>query len=132
MTEAGDRLRTPPNERFRSDQHRFDLHEAVHALCAEGHLGQHKHRQETLYKSGDATIALFVFNAGAGLPPHVTQGVVTIHALKGHLRITAEGEQHDLRANQLLILAPGVEHDVHAEQESHMLLSVCLERPSQS
>ena len=132
MTESADRLRTPPNERFRSAQHRFDLHEAAHALCEEAHRGLQEHRQETLYKSGDATIALFVFNAGAGLPPHVTQGVVTIHALKGHLRVTAEGEQHDLRANQLLILAPGVEHDVHAEQESDMLLTVCLDRASQS
>ncbi|MCA9903310.1 MAG: cupin domain-containing protein [Hyphomicrobiaceae bacterium] len=132
MTKPDDRLRTPPKERFRPAQHRFDLHEAAEALRTEQRPALHRHRQETLYKGGDATIALFVFEEGAGLPPHTAQGVVTIQTIEGHLRVTAKGETHDLPTNQLLILASGVEHDVHAHRASTMLLTVCLDRSSES
>jgi quercetin dioxygenase-like cupin family protein len=41
--------------------------------------------------------------------------------------VTAEGHVHDLHAGHLLVLAPGVEHDVFARAESHMLLTVHLD-----
>jgi len=52
---------------------------------------------------------------------------VTIHTIKGQLQVMAEGQAHDLPAGHLLVLAPGVEHDVVAREESQMLLTICLD-----
>lgn len=134
MTPSTDRLREHPEKRFQSPQHLCDLDQVAEALRREPLPAARDHRQQTLYKgpdvsSGPTTVALFVFEAGANMPPHVAQGVVTIHTISGHLKVFAEGQEHHLKTNQLLVLAPGVEHDVHAETDSRMLLTVCLATP---
>jgi quercetin dioxygenase-like cupin family protein len=85
-----------------------------------------------LYRHGRTSVALFLFGRLTRLPPHRAGGVVTIHVLKGHLQVKAEGQVHDLLAHTVLALAPGVEHDVVAQQESEMLLTVQLDEPSES
>jgi quercetin dioxygenase-like cupin family protein len=124
-----DRLRQHPTARFDAPQHQFDLDAVAARLKQEPRAGEGGRRQETLYKRGPISVALFVFERLTRLPPHRAQGVVTIHVLHGHLQITADGQTHDLRPGGLLVLAPGVVHDVNALDESHMLLTVNLEAP---
>jgi quercetin dioxygenase-like cupin family protein len=58
---------------------------------------------------------------------HVADGLVTIHALTGHVQVkTPEGER-ELQAGTLLVLSPGVVHDLHATVASQVLLTVTLE-----
>jgi quercetin dioxygenase-like cupin family protein len=125
--EDSNRLRSHPEQRFAAPQHRFDLSAVAARLRQEAQAGEAGHRQETLYKHGSTSVALFLFGHLTRLSPHHTKGVVTIHVLKGHVRVSAEGQVHDLHANQLLALAPGVQHDVVALQESEMLLTVNLD-----
>lgn len=127
-----DRLREPPESRFAGPQHRFDLGATASELKQEVAAGEAGHRQEMLYKRGPTSVSLFVFGHLTRLAPHRAKGVVTIHVLKGHLQVTAEGNSHDLHASNLLVLAPGVEHDVVALQESQMLLTVNLTVASDS
>jgi quercetin dioxygenase-like cupin family protein len=127
-----DRLRPSPTTRFAAPQHAFDLAKVTARLKAELQAGEAGHRQETLYKHGQTSVALFLFGRLTRLPPHRAKGVVTLHVLDGHLQITAEGEVHDLRAGHLLAMAPGVEHDVVAMEESRMLLTVHLAAPAAS
>ena len=122
-----ERLRQHPTDRFAAPQHQYDLNDVTAKLRKEFEAGQAGHRQETLYKHGPTTVALFLFGHLTRLPPHRTQGVVVIHALDGHLQVTAEGQVHDLHAGHLLVLAPGVEHDVVAREQSRMLLTVHLD-----
>jgi quercetin dioxygenase-like cupin family protein len=121
------RLRQHPEPRFAASQHPFNLDEVAARLKQELHAGEAGHRQETLYKRGPTSVSLFLFGHLTRLAPHRAKGVVTIHVLKGHLQVTAEGRAHDLHAGHLLVLAPGVEHDVVAPEESQMLLTVCLD-----
>ena len=125
-----DRLRPHPAERFSSPQHQYNLGVAVAKLREEMRSGEAGHRQQSLYKHGGISISLFLFGRLTRLPPHRVKGVVSIHVLKGHLRIMAEGESHDLLSSDLLVLGPGIEHDVVAHQESEMLLTVQLEHDS--
>jgi quercetin dioxygenase-like cupin family protein len=120
-------LRQHSRDRFAAPQHRYDLDEVATKLKQEFEAGQAGHRQETLYKHGSTTVALFLFGHLTRLPPHRTKGVVTIHLLEGHLQVSAESQVHDLHAGQLLVLAPGVDHDVVAREESRMLLTVHLD-----
>ena len=122
-----ERLRQHPTHRFAAPQHQYDLNSVTAKLRQELDAGQAGHCQETLYKHGPTTVALFLFGHLTRLPPHRTKGVVTIYLLEGHLEVKAEGEVHDLYAGHLLALAPGVEHDVVAREESRMLLTVHLD-----
>ena len=57
---------------------------------------------------------------------HKANGTVCIHVIKGKITLTIQGEKHALETGGLLVLAPGIPHDVLAEQDSVMLLTVCL------
>jgi len=127
MNEQSPRLREHPEQRFQPPQLQFDLETASATLLAEPLEVNRRHRQETLYRHGPLTVALFLFEQGASLPQHVAEGVVTVQVLQGRLKMEAEGILHDLRAGSLLVLAPGVRHDVRATEPSRMLLTVCLD-----
>jgi quercetin dioxygenase-like cupin family protein len=132
--DRSDRLRTHPEERFAAPQHLIDLDRATAELRAEGGPGGRaagqRHRQKTLYRHGQATVALFLFDKGAQLAAHKAAGTVVIQVLDGQLQVDAEGgERHQLTPGQLLVLAPSVVHDVSAEEPSRMLLTVHLETP---
>jgi quercetin dioxygenase-like cupin family protein len=127
MSEHNERLRPHPEKRFLPPQLQIDLEQVASRLQGEPSSENRKHRQETLYHHGPLTVALFLFDQGASLPQHVAEGVVTVHVLQGRLKMAASGQVHDLPAGSLLVLAPGVQHDVQAIEATRMLLTVCLE-----
>jgi len=127
MSESSDRLREHPENRFSAPQHQIDLNQVASQLLAEPLQGKRMHRQETIYKHTSATIALFLFEKGARLPEHVAEGVVTVQVLEGKLKMNAQEQVHELSAGQLLVMAPGVKHDVYAQEPTRMLLTVCLQ-----
>jgi quercetin dioxygenase-like cupin family protein len=127
MDTLEERLRQHPTDRFRAPSHHINLPEVASRLQAEVLSQEPDHRQETLYRYGAVTIALFLFQLGASMSPHAADGVVTVHVLEGRIRMTVESETHQLSAGQLMVMAPGVKHDVHAEEASRMLLTVCLD-----
>jgi len=120
------RLRQHPQERFAALQLRVDLDTVISTLRSEPQAGERGHRQETLYRHSGYTIALFAFDRFTGLPAHKANGIVNIHVLRGCMKITAAEQVHELRAGQMLILAPGMEHSVAAEEEGEILVSVRL------
>lgn len=126
MATSPTRLRPHPEKRFAPDEHVFDLKVAAAELKAEP-SGQHGHKQIALFKHGPATLALFMFDAGARLDDHVIDGPVIIQTLTGHLSIQTEQRTYALPAGTLLRLAPGVKHDVQASEASQMLLTICVE-----
>lgn len=137
MTDAPDRQRDHPKNRFSAAQHHYDLGAVARTLTSDATLSGHGHRQETLYKGSDlnkgpTTVALFTFDKGAHFPRHVAQGVVTMHVVLGHMRVLSNGQAFQLKANHVLVLRPGVEHELFAEMDSQMLLTVCLEPTAQS
>lgn len=121
------RLRPHLDERFAAEQIAIDLPAVIARLRAEPRAGERGHRQETLYRHGGWTIALFLFDRFTHIPEHKARGAILIHVLRGCLKITAAaGQVHELRAGQMLTLAPGIPHAVAAEEESEMLLHVHL------
>jgi len=119
--------RIPPAERFADDAIVLDLVSELEKLLSEEHPGRNGHRQVALYKQGHATIALFHFDAGGAIPVHKAAGTVFIQCLSGEIRVSVSGEPKPLRRGGLMVLAPGVSHDVQAPEASTMLLTVCME-----
>ena len=122
-----DRMRKHPDQRFDPAQQRIDLNAAANDLAAEAAASPGRHRQKTLIRYGHTTVALFHFTAGSSMPEHLAKGTVTIHVLEGRMTVHAGDQTHDLPPGQILVLAPGVKHDLHANQESRLLLTVHLE-----
>ena len=127
-TPQAHRLRQHPQERFAVPLLMVDLETAVSKLRSEPGAGEGGHRQETLYRHDGYTIALFAFERFTGLSEHKANGIVNIQVLRGCMKITAADQVHELRAGQMLILAPGVAHAVTAEEEGEMVVTVHQER----
>ena len=124
---SGDRTRAHPQERFAPSAQTFDLNAATQELKSEPTAAAQGRRQKTLYRHGNSSLSLFLFEAGAGMKEHRAAGTVFIQVLKGRLTVQAQGERHDLSAGRVLVMAPEVPHDVYAEEASRMLLTVCLQ-----
>jgi quercetin dioxygenase-like cupin family protein len=124
---SSDRVRPHPQERFAAPAQRFDLEAAAAQLAREATAAHGGHRQKTLFRHGNTSLALFVFQPGGELREHRADGTVFIQVLRGRLIVTAADQRHDLAAGQVLVMAPGVPHALHADELAHMLLTVALE-----
>jgi quercetin dioxygenase-like cupin family protein len=128
MSDDPGRLRRRPVERFAGSVHVFDLPAVAGNLRREPDEGSDGHRQITLFHEGDLAIVLFDFEAGGLFAGHEADGDVTIHTVAGELEVTTPEAKHRIPAGTLIVLAPGVRHDVAAPIASQMLLTVHLLR----
>lgn len=121
-----DRLRTHPTERLATAVQRVDLVAAAASLRAEAPAPAAGHRQLVVARHGPVSMIIFAFEPGGKLNEHQANGEVIIQVLRGLLSVTVVAEQFTLAPGQLLALAPGERHAVHALEESDMLL--CISR----
>lgn len=68
------------------------------------------------------TITLFAFSAGQGLSEHTAPFDAVVQVLDGEARITIGGDEHVVRAGQLLIMPANVPHALRALQPFKMML----------
>ena len=87
-------------------------------------LPGHGRRSETVYKEAGLTLVLIALEPNDTIPPHAAGGSTTVHVLEGAVTLTAGGASADLGAGQIAAFGPGVTHDVHAHEESLLLLTV--------
>ena len=125
MSASPDRLRVPPRERFAGSERIFDLATAFAELPAES-VSRQGHMQKTLYRLGPTTTAIFSFEAGGALHQYTVDGEAIVHVIKGRLRLSTSSHDHELTSDQMLLLDPGVPHELIALQPSHVLLTVVL------
>lgn len=124
------RLRQPPVERYEGDVHAFDLAQEAARLRAEPHPATNGHRQIVLFRQDPVSLVLFDFDAGGRLSDHVADGVVTILVLAGRAEVRTADGVHALPAGGLLVLRPGVTHDLVADEASRVLVGVHLSTPA--
>jgi quercetin dioxygenase-like cupin family protein len=102
----------------------IDLPQQLAAL-QEQELWQHGDRNVyTLIEEPGLQITLHVFRPGARRSEYQSGRWVTLQALAGCLRIDSPEETIDLPAGHLVLLRPGVQHDVEALQLSAVLLTI--------
>jgi quercetin dioxygenase-like cupin family protein len=124
MTPEADGGRRPPRERFAGTEHVFDLGRIAAGLRDESYPVHDGHRQMTVFHKGSQALIVFDFEAGGRLADHVADAFVTIMALSGELEVSVSSRTHRVPAGSLLVLDPGVRHDVYAPGASQMLLVV--------
>jgi quercetin dioxygenase-like cupin family protein len=120
------RLRQRPADRFAGLEHAFELASMAERLRRERHPATDGHRQMTIFSDGPVSLVLFDFERDGRLLDHVADGLVTIHVVAGRIAVRTRERSHELPAGSLLVLAPGVAHDLHAHEPSQVLLTVHL------
>jgi quercetin dioxygenase-like cupin family protein len=80
---------------------------------------------ETLAKSSGFSVVLVLMKAGTQMSTHHADGTTSLYVIQGRIRIHLPDEQvADLSVGEFLVLGPGLQHDVHAGEESAFLLTV--------
>jgi len=129
MSNDQDRLRRPPEERFAGSEHLFDLATVAQGLRAEAGPVTDGHRQIALFHDRGLTLIVYDLEAGGFLADHAADGVVTIQVVSGEIEVSSPEGSHRLVSGTLLVLSPGVRHDVKALVASQMLLAVYTADP---
>lgn len=125
-------LRDHPRDRFRASERVIDLGRAARELRNATAPSASGHRQIAVHRRGPTTIALFLFDPGGELKEHRVEGLTCMHVLRGSVEIHTPTESHAVHGGQMLMLDPGVPHDVRAGIASEVLLTIHLDRGSRS
>lgn len=101
----------------------FDVNEYIERLMRERNW-QAGRDSQTLVKYADFRIVLTVLRAGSRLHEHQTAGPISVHTVKGHILMHADGRTVDLPAGRVPALDRAVPHDVEAVEDSAFLLTI--------
>jgi quercetin dioxygenase-like cupin family protein len=65
-----------------------------------------------------------VLPKGKSFPPHHVEGESTIECIEGMVELHAHGKVQNMRARQLVYLAPGEEHALVAVEDASVLVTI--------
>lgn len=102
--------------------HLLDLDSAADQLVRD--LAGKRRQTKTLARESGVSVLLMAMDAGDAVREHSADGVVTIHTLRGNTVLTVGADEFTLSAGNLIMLQPGVRHDIRAEKQSVVLLTI--------
>jgi quercetin dioxygenase-like cupin family protein len=102
--------------------HQIDLEEAADRLLAK--LAGHRRQSENLAREAGVSVVMMAMEAGNAIKEHSAKGAVSVQLLRGHAVLTAQSKSYELRPGQLVLFQPEVRHDLHAEEQSIVVLTV--------
>jgi quercetin dioxygenase-like cupin family protein len=102
----------------------FDLQPRLRELREDDSYVRSGRLGRTLAKHGRFRLTLVALNAGIEVGTHHADSPMTIQLLEGALSFRVGSEEHALRAGQVLFFGPGEAHDIRAEEESALLLTL--------
>jgi quercetin dioxygenase-like cupin family protein len=107
----------------------FDLATADRELRSEPAYERDGHTARTLVREPAMRVVLIVMRAGARIAQHRSQETASIHTLAGHVRIALPDRTLELPTARLLVIAPGLPHDLEALGDSAFLLTLARGEP---
>jgi quercetin dioxygenase-like cupin family protein len=102
----------------------FDLAAETEQLRKEGPWKNTSRNAKTLVKHADLRIVLIAMKRGTRMEGHKTDESISIHALRGSLRLHLPEQTVELPAGRLLALGRSLPHDVEALEDSSFLLTI--------
>jgi quercetin dioxygenase-like cupin family protein len=102
----------------------FHLPDESERTGSSGGIEEHGKAAKTLAKDGPLRVTLVVLAPEGTMEDHHSAGPVTIHALRGDIRVSTEEGRHELTAGDLLVLGAEVRHGVASTGGGAFLLTV--------
>lgn len=81
-----------------------------------------------LFKTPQLELMRLVLPRGKGMPEHSVPGAVTIQCLEGAIELHAHQKTQTVKAGELVYLAGGEPHALHALEDSSVLLTLLLQQ----
>ena len=105
---------------------RANIRQEIEKLESASALQQETGRSsETLVKYEDFRIVLVVMKADSRMSHHHADGPISVQGIQGRIRLRLpEGQGAELGPGDLLVLEPGLKHDVEALEDSAFLLTI--------
>ena len=104
----------------------LDLATEGENLLAEARQAPQGRAARTLTKEGPLRLTLLALKQGASIAEHRAGGPVSIQLLGGATTIGVGAEQHQLTAQQAVVLDANVVHSVTAGEDSLILLTIAM------
>ena len=82
-----------------------------------------------IYKAAQLEVVRLVLPAGKSMNEHTAPGEITLFCLEGLVWFQSSGAAQPMRAGDFVHLAAGAPHSLRAEQDSSLLLTLCLIKP---
>jgi quercetin dioxygenase-like cupin family protein len=102
----------------------FDLPSIAKKLRAEPTYAREGKASRTLVRSEDLRLVLVALEAGQSIAEHHASVTASVQTLSGHIRLRLPDRRVEVPVGRLLVLGPGVPHDVQAEPDSTFLLTL--------
>lgn len=102
----------------------FDLASEAERLRSEEPWSQHGSNAVTLVKHSDLRIVFILMKRGTRLQEHHAGARISVHTLRGHVRLRPGEDLLDLPAGNLLALERDIPHDHEAIDESAVLMTI--------
>lgn len=83
-----------------------------------------RHRAEILVKSETLRVVLVTALSGGRLHDHSAPGPITIHVIDGSFALTVDGDRQVVSADEVVVMSPGVGHDVECVEDGSFLLTI--------
>lgn len=83
-----------------------------------------RHRAEILVKSDTLRVVLVTALSGGRLHDHSAPGPITIHVIEGSFALTVNGERQVVSADEVVIMEPGVNHEIECVDDGSFLLTI--------
>ena len=79
-----------------------------------------------LLKAGDVEIMWLVLPAGKRVQSHAVSTSMTLQCMRGRVEVQLDGNMEMLEAHQVMYLAGGLPHGLHALEECRLLMTLVL------
>lgn len=87
-------------------------------------LEGHELEGKNIARESGVSLVMMAMESGDALKEHSTPGTTSVQVIRGHVTLEAEGQSVSLRPGGLLLFQPGVRHDIRAEEQSAVLLTI--------
>ena len=79
-------------------------------------------RPKVLMNEPGYNMVLLSMRAGQLIPEHASKGIVTVHAIRGHVSLFAGSFPDELYAGEVICIESGVPHRIEAIEDSALLI----------
>jgi quercetin dioxygenase-like cupin family protein len=102
----------------------FNLDDERQKLLTQEEYQRGGQASTTLVKEVDLRIVLICLRASGRMEAHKASGPISVQPLQGSLRLALPDRTAELAVGDLLVLEPGMVHDVEAIEDSSFLLTI--------
>jgi quercetin dioxygenase-like cupin family protein len=103
---------------------KFDMAKEIESLTREPRFAGRRPVGRTLVKEPDLRVVLVALKASGRMEEHNASGPTSIQAIGGTMRLILRDRTVELAAGDLLIMEPGVMHDLEALEDCAFLITM--------